>query len=677
MSSTSTDPTPPGRRSTFAILMAFLGSMGLAITLLVALAVASVVGTVLQQNQSYEAYLLDYGPFWHELFRTLGIYHVYSAGWYLLILVFLVISTSVCVYRSTPAMIRDMRAFRLGVKDKSLRSFQHNVQRDAHPEAPAALMSRAEAVFRARGYRVRQADHGDHRVLSAMRGSAGRLGYFFTHVAIVVICIGGLVDGRLPLMLAEFTGRLEIETRQVPVSEIPEQSRVSISNPSFRGSVEIPEGQRVDVAFVTMRDGYVVQELPFHIEVKAFRVERHATGQERAFETDLVIHDALLDEPLAHTISVNHPLVHRGYTIYQASFRDGGSRLSLDMFPLGRGADRPMPFDARIFGTYSQTGEDGGRLRVEFTDFSDTNPTLIEEDGVRERMDMGPSFEFVVRDSSGAGWFHRNFQQPIERDGRRYLLSGVRQNPAEPFSFLYIPLDPQGDGVDRFMRFLAKLTDPAVVAEVVDEATRTAAGQFEGVDEGLRAQVAETMRGLLETFAAGGYEEVIAQVQEQAPEGQWDRMADIFLRILNSGLDAIYLRVLAEEGIEVVSEEDERFLEDALRAINALPFYGSPFFLRLNDFEHIQASGLMITRAPGQAVVYAGSVMLILGIFLLLYVSHRRCWLWVQPRPEGAGLVLAGTSNRNTMDFNREFDEISRAVLGESRPAPADQDARA
>ncbi|SEQ09552.1 cytochrome c biogenesis protein [Ectothiorhodospira magna] len=672
MSSTPSDP-PPGRRSTFAVLMGFLGSMGLAITLLVALAVASIVGTVLQQNQPYTTYLLDYGPFWHELFRTLGLYHVYSAAWYLLILVFLVISTSVCVYRSTPAMIRDMNQFRLGVKEKSLRSFQHNVQRNLHTEAPAPLMARAEAVFRARGYRVRQADHGDHQVLSAMRGSAGRLGYFFTHVAIVVICVGGLIDGRLPLMLAEFTGQLEIETRQVPVSEIPEQSRVSPANPSFRGSVEIPEGQRADVAFITIRNGYVVQELPFYIEVKAFRVERHATGQERAFETDLVIHDDMLDEPLAHTISVNHPLTYRGYTLYQASFRDGGSRLGLSMYPLGRGADRPLPLPARIFGTYSQTAEDGSRLRVEFTDFSDTNLTLIEEHGVRQSIDMGPSFEYVIRDSSGAGRFYRNFQQPFERDGRMYLLSGVREDPADPFSFLYIPLDPQG-GVDRFMTFLAKLSDPDVLRAVVDETTRTAAGQFEGVDEQLRTQVADTMLGLLETFAVGGYDEVIAQVQVQSPEGQWDRMADIFLRVLNAGLDAIYLRVLAQEGIEVVSEADDHFLDDALRAINALPFYGSPFFLHLNDFDHIQASGLMITKAPGQGIVYAGSVMLILGIFLLLYVSHRRCWVWIRPGATGTDLVLAGTSNRNMSDFNQEFDDIAQAILGDSRPLPADQD---
>ena len=45
-------------------LVEFLGTMNLAITLLVTLAVASVIGTVLQQNQPYTDYLLKFGPFW-------------------------------------------------------------------------------------------------------------------------------------------------------------------------------------------------------------------------------------------------------------------------------------------------------------------------------------------------------------------------------------------------------------------------------------------------------------------------------------------------------------------------------------------------------------------------------------------------------------------------------------
>ena len=100
----------------------FLGSMDLAITLLLALAIASIIGTVLQQNQPYTDYLIKFGPFWFDVFESAGLYDVYSALWFLAILTLLVISTSVCVIRHTPSMIKDMWNLRTHVQEKSLRA---------------------------------------------------------------------------------------------------------------------------------------------------------------------------------------------------------------------------------------------------------------------------------------------------------------------------------------------------------------------------------------------------------------------------------------------------------------------------------------------------------------------------------------------------------------------------
>ena len=44
------------QRSLGSILLEFLGSMNLAITLLVAIAIASVIGTVLKQNEPYNTH---------------------------------------------------------------------------------------------------------------------------------------------------------------------------------------------------------------------------------------------------------------------------------------------------------------------------------------------------------------------------------------------------------------------------------------------------------------------------------------------------------------------------------------------------------------------------------------------------------------------------------------------
>jgi len=60
-------------QSVGALLLGFLGSMNLAITLLVAVGIASIVGTVLKQNEAFQNYIVKFGPFWFEVFDTLGL----------------------------------------------------------------------------------------------------------------------------------------------------------------------------------------------------------------------------------------------------------------------------------------------------------------------------------------------------------------------------------------------------------------------------------------------------------------------------------------------------------------------------------------------------------------------------------------------------------------------------
>jgi len=49
-----------------------LGSMSLAIVLLMVLSIASVIGTVLLQNQEQADYLQQFGPLWYWVLRSRG-----------------------------------------------------------------------------------------------------------------------------------------------------------------------------------------------------------------------------------------------------------------------------------------------------------------------------------------------------------------------------------------------------------------------------------------------------------------------------------------------------------------------------------------------------------------------------------------------------------------------------
>src|SRR5690349_5550375 len=89
-----------------------VSSMRFAISLLVVICIASTIGTVVRQHEPFNNYVNQFGPYWAEVFGTVGLYTVYSAGWFLLILAFLVISTSLCIARNVPKIITDLRTFK-------------------------------------------------------------------------------------------------------------------------------------------------------------------------------------------------------------------------------------------------------------------------------------------------------------------------------------------------------------------------------------------------------------------------------------------------------------------------------------------------------------------------------------------------------------------------------------
>src|ERR1700761_8856575 len=102
-----------------------LSSMRFAIAMLVILAIASIIGTVLTQDDPYPNYVNQFGPFWADIFRSLSLYTVYSAWWFMLILGFLIASVSLCVIRNAPKMLADAKSWKDKVREASLRAFHH------------------------------------------------------------------------------------------------------------------------------------------------------------------------------------------------------------------------------------------------------------------------------------------------------------------------------------------------------------------------------------------------------------------------------------------------------------------------------------------------------------------------------------------------------------------------
>jgi cytochrome c biogenesis protein len=656
---------PPKPRQPFGRrLFLLLGSMDLAITLLLVLAVASVIGTVLQQNQPYADYVIRFGPFWFDVFETAGLYDVYSALWFLAILTLLVVSTSVCVTRNAPTMMKDMWQMRTQIREKSLRVMHHNDQWSVALK-PDQAVARIQAGLSDAGFRVRQTEKPEGILLSAMKGGLNRLGYLFTHIAIIVICIGGLLDSNLRIKFAEWQGDLKVETRDLASNDVPKESRLTPGNQAFRGSIQIPEGRVANVVFLPLRDGYLVQELPFTLKVDDFRIEHYATGQPKSFETDLVLFDDTLPEPIKTTISVNHPLIHKGYAIYQSSFADGGSGLTMEAWPLDeRAGAEPEKFEGKVFEKRQMTWGDK-QLRLELDSFRpfNINPDPTEEDPKNVR-NFGPSFGFKLRSPTGEAKEYVNYMVPVMREGRPFFLSGVRSSPAEEFGYLYIPVDRQGS-LKEFNRFLQRLRDADAIEVVSQQMMLETLTQMSETDSPrLRASLQETLRTLVTMFIRGGFTEVSNFIETTLPEGQREKLGPAYLSMLREMLARLYF--MDRDQTSPVTEAELLFLQDAADAIGSLSRYGSPVYLSLKNYDHVQASGLQIAKAPGKVTVYVGCTLLIIGVFILFYLPQRRFWALIKQKDDESEIILAGMSNRNPRDFDMFFDQMREKLRQES-----------
>lgn len=661
------------------VWLRFLGSMNLAVTLFVAISVASVIGTVLRQNEPLQNYLIKVGPFWHRVFHTLGLYDVYGAFWFLLILGFLVVSTTICVIRTGPVMVRQMREFREHIQDRSLARMSRRGNWNS-PLEPATAGSVTVSLLQRLGYRTLTQQDKGRLLVAAKRGAANRLGYLFTHIAIVVICVGGLLDGNIPLRISQALGAVSIETRDLPISQIPGESRLPSSNPSFRASILLPEGGRANSAFLNLSEGYLLQELPFTIELREFRIEHYPNGQPRSFESDLVIHDAALEGPLEQTIAVNHPLSHRGYTIYQASFADGGSRLRLNARPFGAPED-VTSLEGAVHQTLTlETPE--GPLRLELDDFRlfNVNPAAADDPLGRQFVNYGPSFGYKLRWPTGEAREYVTYMSPVPVNGRPVFLSGVRASPAEEFRYLHLPADEEASP-RRFLDFVASLRDRALMAELSAVLARQAVSGSR-LSEDMVHGVEGALTRLMDLFNEGGFDSLVSHVEQVVPEAERDTALETYLRMLHSLMFEAYLRVLDRgDGERVLSEHEALFFDDAVRVASTLPLYRSPLFLELLDFEQVQASGLQITRSPGKNVVYLGFLLLVIGLFLMFYLPHERLWVSIRGGSASpATVLLAGQRTRHERDFIAVFARVERLLrqhLGDSGNPPQNPQSKA
>lgn len=304
-------------------LLPLLADLRLAIGLLLAIAVLSATGTVIEQEETAAFYQAHYpehpalfGFLTWRVILNLGLDHVYRTPWFLAILILFGSSLIACSFTRQWPMLKVARRWSYLTRPQS---FQRLPFRTYLPQQ--SLQGLPERLRR-QGYLVFQEGHH----LYARKGLIGRIGPILVHVSMLLILLGAIWG--------------------------------SISG--FKAQELIPSGGVASIQHLTGAGDLARAHLPtWQIRANRFWIDYAADGRVKQFYSDLSILDQG-QEVKRQTISVNHPLSYRGVTLYQADWSIDSIRIRINNSPTFQIPVVPVRTEAgnKLWGAFVPTQPD-------------------------------------------------------------------------------------------------------------------------------------------------------------------------------------------------------------------------------------------------------------------------------------------------------------------------------
>ena len=612
--------------------------MRFAITMLSIVAIASIIGTVIKQSEPYNNYLIQFGQFWFPVFEQFDLYNIYQAFWFLIILLFLVVSTTLCVSRNTPKILKDIKKFQSSLTPSSMKKFRNYYEFKTYKN-----LEEISKIFKRQGFQIKKSNNPS--LVIAKKGTLQKLGYIFTHLAIIVISVGGILDGNLLFKIQQTLGIKEVETRNLKFSEVPFKSQLNENNFSYRATLMLNEQEKNDRALIRAKDGYLVQHLPFEIKLDKFYIEHYSTGQPKSFLSDIRIqHNG---QEFLKTISVNKPVSIDGVTIYQSDFQDGGSRLSLTLLSLFD-EFKPTGLSSEVY-KQNEFNTDNENYVFEFDDFREFNIFQVKTNNALATKNIGPSVVYKFRNSSGQALEYQTYQNPIPENDKFYFMSGMREDLQSEFRFLRIPADNNLE-ISSYQMFVKNLKSDVLIKKNINQLINKSSFL---VDEAAKKSFQQNTYDIFQTFLRSGYSGVASVIEKSIPIENQETVAESYIKIIYFLAETINQDLIKNQLIDV------SFIQDALNAYSDSFFYGPSPFVILNEYEKIYASGLQLTKDPGKIWVYIGALFLVIGIFCMIYVQEVRVWIIEKTKNNYA---IAFASNREHIDFDRFCENIVKKI---------------
>jgi cytochrome c biogenesis protein len=335
----------------------FFASVKLALVLLFALAVTSILGTVLPQGEPLEFYAQGYSPWAGRLIQVFQLYDMYHSWWFQWLLVLLAINLIVCSIR------------RFSTTWKVIKASPRNVSQDLFTGLPFShrffmkkkdfdLQAWLNSLSRFHMGKPESMETPEGKAFYLEKGRFSRFGVYLVHGSILILFLGAMIGSLY----------------------------------GFKGFLELKEGETKDR--IILKGSENPKLMDFSVKLDQFTLSFYPNGMPKEYRSDVSFWEMGQEKEKA-VVRVNDPCTYNGITFYQSSWDqspvavrlslrkgDQETKLTLNMFQQVPVPDSPYALRVvRFSNNLSNFGPALGLLLLKGDEEIDGRWILINQTG--------------------------------------------------------------------------------------------------------------------------------------------------------------------------------------------------------------------------------------------------------------------------------------------------------